>query len=78
MVDLQTKAAQLEALYPELNQADPIDQDKTNEVLELRDAFITRLYGCRCFAKICRFINGQKPAATVDEVQQQVVKRKSC
>ena len=45
MVDLQTKATQLEAVYPELNQADPnFDQDKTNEVLELRDAYMVQGY----------------------------------
>ena len=45
MVDLQTKATQLEAMYPELNQANPeFNQDKTNEVLELRDAYMTQGY----------------------------------
>lgn len=45
MVDLQTKATQLEAIHPELNQADPsFNQDKTNEVLELRDAYMVQGY----------------------------------
>lgn len=45
LVDLQTKAQQLESIFPELNQADPnFNQDKTNEVLELRDAYMSQGY----------------------------------
>ena len=78
MVDLQTKATQLEAMYPELNQADPnFNQDKTNEVLELRDAFITQGYmGADALQKSVDLLMGKKPEATVDEVQQQVAEKK--
>ena len=53
------------------------DQDKTNEVLELRDAFITQGYmGADALQKSVDLLTGKKPAATVDEVQQQVAEKK--
>jgi len=78
MVDLQTKATQLEAIYPELNQADPnFNQDKTNQVLELRDAFITQGYmGADALQKSVDLLMGKEPTATVDEVQQKVTQKK--
>ena len=71
MVDLQTKATQLEAIYPELNQADPnFNQDKTNEVLELRDAYMVQGYtGADALQKSVDLLMGKRPVADTEEVQ---------
>lgn len=80
MVDLQTKATQLEAMYPELNQANPeFNQDKTNEVLELRDAYMTQGYmGADALDKAVKLLMGtpapQAPKA--DPVQEKIVEKK--
>jgi hypothetical protein len=80
-VDLQTKALQLETLYPMLNQADPsFDQDKTNEVLELRDAYMTQGYlGSDALQKSVDLLM-QKPTAQeapkVDPVQKEITQKK--
>ena len=81
MVDLQTKAVQLEAMYPMLNQADPsFDQDKTNEVLELRDAYMTQGYlGADALQKAVDLLMGKpavEEAPKVDPVQKEIVKKK--
>lgn len=76
-VDLQTKATQLESIYPELNQANPnFNQDKTNQVLELRDAFMIQGYtGADALQKSVDLIMGGAPQ-DVDPVQKEVVKKK--
>lgn len=80
MVDLQTKATQLESMYPELNQANPeFNQDKTNEVLELRDAYMTQGYmGADALDKAVKLLMGtpapQAPKA--DPVQEKIVEKK--
>lgn len=77
---LQAKAFELEAKYPELNQADPsFDQDKTNEVLELRDAYMSQGYtGADALDKSVKLIMGvsvpEAPAA--DPVQKDIVEKK--
>lgn len=80
MVDLQTKATELEALYPELNQANPqFDQDKTNEVLELRDAYMTQGYmGADALDKAVKLIMGAvvPKAPASDPVQKEIVEKK--
>ena len=80
MVDLQTKAAQLEAIYPELNQANPeFNQDKTNEVLELRDAYMTQGYmGADALEKAVKLLMGTPApeAPKPDPVQEKIVEKK--
>ena len=79
MVDLQTKATQLEAMYPELNQADPnFNQDKTNEVLELRDAYMTQCYtGADALQKSVDLImKGSAPAPKQDSVDKTIHTKK--
>ena len=80
MVDLQTKATQLEALYPELNQANPeFNQDKTNEVLELRDAYMTQGYmGADALDKAVKLIMGTPApeAPKADPVQEKIIEKK--
>lgn len=80
MVDLQTKAAELESLYPELNQANPeFDQDKTNEVLELRDAYMTQGYmGADALDKAVKLIMGAAvaPAPVANQLEKEIVKKK--
>ena len=80
MVDLQTKATQLEAMYPELNQADPkFNQDKTNEVLELRDAYMTQGYaGAVSLEKAVNLIMGtpQPAEPQPDPVQKEITEKK--
>ena len=81
MVDLQTKAVQLETLYPMLNQADPsFNQDKTNEVLELRDAYMTQGYlGADALQKAVDLIMGKptvQETQKVDSVQKEIVQKK--
>ena len=80
MVDLQTKANSLEALYPTLNQADPsFDQDKTNEVLELRDAYMTQGYlGADALQKAVDLLMGQPQTqeSKADPVQKEIVQKK--
>ena len=79
-VDLQTKATQLESIYPELNQADPnFNQDKTNEVLELRDAYMIQGYtGSDALQKSVDLIMGKKESVTTtpDPVVQKIVEKK--
>jgi len=80
-VDLQTKAAQLESIYPMLNQADPsFDQDKTNEVLELRDAYMTQGYLSADALQKSVDLLMQKPtvqeAQKVDPVQKEITQKK--
>tara|TARA_R100001510_G_scaffold15615_1_gene13054 strand:- start:177 stop:1199 length:1023 start_codon:yes stop_codon:yes gene_type:complete len=79
-VDLQTKALELEAIYPELNQADPnFNQDKTNEVLELRDAYIIQGYtGADALGKAVNLIMGSTPSTETkpDPVQTKIVEKK--
>ena len=76
-VDLQTKATQLESIYPELNQANPnFNQDKTNSVLELRDAFMIQGYtGSDALQKSVDLIMGNAPQG-VDPVQKEIVQKK--
>ncbi len=80
MVDLQTKATQLESMYPELNQANPeFNQDKTNEVLELRDAYMTQGYmGADALDKAVKLLMGTPApeAPKSDPVQQKIVEKK--
>ena len=81
LVDLQTKATQLEAMYPMLNQADPsFDQDKTNEVLELRDAYMTQGYlGADALQKAVDLLMGKpavQQAPKPDTVQKEIVQKK--
>ena len=80
MVDLQTKATQLEAMYPELNQANPeFNQDKTNEVLELRDAYMTQGYmGADALDKAVKLLMGTPAtqAQKADPVQEKIVEKK--
>lgn len=80
MVDLQTKAAELESLYPELNQANPeFDQDKTNEVLELRDAYMTQGYmGADALDKAVKLIMGAAVASApvANPLEKEIVKKK--
>ena len=73
-VDLQTKATQLESIYPELNQANPnFNQDKTNQVLELRDAFMIQGYtGADALQKSVDLIMGGAPQ-DVDPVQKKKI-----
>jgi len=76
-VDLQTKATQLESIYPELNQANSnFNQDKTNSVLELRDAFMIQGYtGADALQKSVDLIMGNAPQG-VDPVQKEIVQKK--
>ena len=80
MVDLQTKATELESLYPELNQANPeFDQDKTNEVLELRDAYMTQGYmGADALDKAVKLIMGTAVASAPADnpVDKEIVAKK--
>tara|TARA_A200000159_G_scaffold55873_1_gene51672 strand:- start:924 stop:1949 length:1026 start_codon:yes stop_codon:yes gene_type:complete len=80
MVDLQTKATQLESMYPELNQANPeFNQDKTNEVLELRDAYMTQGYmGADALDKAVKLLMGTPAtqAQKADPVQEKIVEKK--
>ena len=79
MVDLQTKATQLEAMYPELNQADPnFNQDKTNEVLELRDAYMTQGYtGADALQKSVDLImKGSAPTPKQDPIDKTIHTKK--
>lgn len=79
LVDLQTKATQLESMYPELNQADPnFNQDKTNEVLELRDAYMTQGYmGAEALQKAVTLLMPKiVESPKEDTVQKKVVEKK--
>tara|TARA_R100000700_G_C3171531_1_gene146121 strand:+ start:1268 stop:2293 length:1026 start_codon:yes stop_codon:yes gene_type:complete len=80
MVDLQTKATQLEAIYPELNQADPnFNQDKTNEVLELRDAYMVQGYtGADALQKSVNLIMGKPNTADSEKIEtaKKIIKKK--
>ena len=79
MVDLQTKATQLESMYPELNQADPnFNQDKTNEVLELRDAYMTQGYtGADALQKSVDLImKGSAPEPKQDPIDKTIHTKK--
>tara|TARA_R100001163_G_scaffold26494_1_gene21522 strand:+ start:194 stop:1225 length:1032 start_codon:yes stop_codon:yes gene_type:complete len=80
MVDLQTKATQLEAIHPELNQADPsFNQDKTNEVLELRDAYMVQGYtGADALQKSVDLLMPKPNASTTEEaaVAQKIIQKK--
>jgi len=80
MVDLQTKATQLEAIYPELNQADPnFNQDKTNEVLELRDAYMVQGYtGADALEKSVNLIMGKPNTADAEKIEtaKKIIKKK--
>lgn len=77
---LQTKALELEAAYPELNQANPeFDQDKTNEVLELRDAYMVQGFtGADALEKSVTILMGRtattQPAAK--PVNRKIVEKK--
>ena len=72
---LQAKALELEATYPELNQADPnFNQDKTNEVLELRDAYIVQGFtGADALQKSVNILMGK--AATTEPAAKPVNKK---
>ena len=80
LVDLQTKANELEALHPTLNQADPnFDQDKTNEVLELRDAYMTQGYlGADALQKAVDLLMGKPQAEDkkASPAQKELVQKK--
>jgi len=77
---LQAKALELEATYPELNQADPnFNQDKTNEVLELRDAYMVQGFtGADALQKSVNILMGKaaptEPAAK--PVNKKIVEKK--
>ena len=77
---LQAKAFELEAKYPELNQADPsFNQDKTNEVLELRDAYMTQGYtGADALDKSVKLIMGASApeAPKADPAQEKIIEKK--
>ena len=76
---LQTKAAELATKYPELNETHAsFDEVKTQEVLDLRDAFMVQGFsGADALDKASKYVMGSPVAApTAPKVDPQIAQKK--